>query len=103
MTKQEAIQEQIDEIMDTFDFERVHKVMEYLDWTWGGYPESPSISVIRIHARERLKDAVKHGSSNTGGFVATKEEGAVGGEPWVSMNLLFAVEQTLNDGTSYDA
>jgi hypothetical protein len=27
MTKQEAIQEQIDEIMDSFDFEKVNKIM----------------------------------------------------------------------------
>jgi hypothetical protein len=102
MTKREAIQEQIDEIMDRFDFERVHDVMMHLNWTWRDALEPPTTYEIRAHARERLKDAVKHGSSNTGGFVATKEEGVDDGKPWVRMNLLFAVEQTLNDGTSYD-
>lgn len=102
MTKQEAIQEQIDEIMDTFDFERVHNVMKHLNWTWRDALKPPPTYEIRAHARERLKDAVKHGSSNTGGFVATKEEGVDYGKHWVRMNLLFAVEQTLNDGTSYD-
>jgi hypothetical protein len=103
MTKQEAIQEQIDQIMDSFDFERVHKVMEHLNWTWGYSEEPPSLYDLRTAARERLKGAVKHGSSNTGGFVATKEEGVEDGKPWVRMNLLFTVQQTLNDGTTYDA
>jgi hypothetical protein len=45
-------QELIDEVMDNFDFSRVAKVMEALDWTWFGYgvPAEPDIrSAVRKH------------------------------------------------------
>ena len=102
-TKQEAIQEQIDEIMDTFDFERVHRVMVSEDWTWGsGNGASvPDVTQLRIAARERLKSAARDGLSSTGGFTATRDEGVDEGKPWVRLNLSFGL-RTFNDGTEYD-
>ena len=60
--------EQIDEIMDWFDFAKVAKAMHYLNWTWSG-EEAPEEPVLRKTARELLKEAVrlKHGLG-TGGF-----------------------------------
>lgn len=47
-------QEMIDEIMDEFDFERVHKTMEALNWQWRdeGIPDIPT---LRKAARSQLK------------------------------------------------
>ena len=49
-------QEAIDQIMDYFDFARVKKCMDALNWTWAmrGVPDEPS---IRKSARERLRGA----------------------------------------------
>jgi hypothetical protein len=103
MTRQEAIQEQIDEIMDTFNFEDVHSWMEYSDWKWGnldGQARVPGIYEIRQAARERLKQAARTGYSCTGGFTAQLHEGEDENGPWLKLDLSFGLI-TINDGTSY--
>ncbi len=49
-------QEQIDEIMDTFDFEKVHQVMRTLGITWGDSDINPTMNEIKKDARRLLKD-----------------------------------------------
>lgn len=76
MTKQEMI----DEIMDNFDFGKVAKVMDFLDWKWAMVgmtsqycvPEEPE---IRKEARGRLSKVYDHAvgqgrkyETATGGF-----------------------------------
>jgi hypothetical protein len=103
MTKQEAIQEQIDDIMDTFDFERVHDWMVHSNWKWAnmdGESRVPEIYEIRKEARERLKQAVKTGFSCCGGFTASKQEDKDENGPWLRLSLSFGI-QTYTDGTSY--
>ena len=48
-------QEQIDEIMDTFDFEKVYQVMRTMGITWGD-EITPSVIEIKKAARRLLKD-----------------------------------------------
>lgn len=50
------IQEIIDEIIDNFDFDRVHDVMEYMDWGWQG-EGVPSIEKLKESAIELLEHA----------------------------------------------
>lgn len=103
MTRQEAIQEQIDEIMDTFDFEDVHAWMVHSNWEWGnldGKSRVPEIYEIRQAARERLKEAARDGYSCTGGFAARLDEGEDDSGPWLTLNLSFGL-QTFQDGTNY--
>jgi hypothetical protein len=103
MTRQEAIQEQIDDIMDTFDFDAIHAWMVHSNWVWGGLDgrvRVPDIYEIRTEARNRLKQAAKSGFSCTGGFTATRDEGEDENGPWVTMQLSFGY-MTHNDGTSY--
>jgi hypothetical protein len=104
MTKQEAIQNQIDEVMDTFQFENVHRWMEHSGWSWG-QPNSnessvPDLFEIKRCARQRLKTAAKTGYSSTGGFTAERSEGADENGPWIKLTLYFGY-QTANDGTTY--
>lgn len=63
----------IDEIMDWFDFERVAKVMEFLNWKWVSAEDGvPSIGEIKKSARRLLKEAIKNKTSiATGGFKVT--------------------------------
>lgn len=102
-TKQEAIQEQIDEIMDTFDFDKVHAWMKHDNWEWHN-EGVPDVTALRLHARERLKSAAANeGISSTGGFMAEYEHGTDGaGGPFIRLTLSFGYS-TYNDGTSYKA
>jgi hypothetical protein len=72
MTKQELI----DEILDQFDFEKVHLTMKALGWEWMdvGVPEAPN---LRKSARRLLQEATKSPSPyskiSSGGFVVEKD------------------------------
>lgn len=79
--------EQIDQIMDNFDFSRVKKTMDALNWRWfdvGG--DIPSESEIRSAARQMMKQTVerKVTTLSTGGFEVTCEHGL--------LSLRFVVE-----------
>jgi len=107
MNRQEAIQSQIDDIMDTFDFQAVVKVMELYksmarpyptDWFMDDEPFEPA---IRADARECMKAAVKDGYSGRSYFEARLTEGEDDDGPWVRMSFNFG-ERTYNDGISYE-
>lgn len=71
----------IDEILDEFDFERVHKVMVALDWQWYNTAGVPSIGDLRRAARSLLQQVVDGKNlryTATGGFVAYMEDGVLG-------------------------
>jgi hypothetical protein len=107
MTREEAIQEQIDEIMDDFEFDKVHQIMTALKWklaTSKNPEEVPELWEIKKNARSHLKNAVKHEGSASGGFTARFQEG-VGedtGKPFVWLTLNFGINH-LNDGQEYDS
>ena len=104
MTKEEVIQKQIDEIMDTFEFDKVAKFMYITDWTWeiGVNRHTPDEWELRQSARARLKEAAKSGFSMTGGFTARKNEGECPEEgKWVRMELQFGYSSLL-DGECYE-
>lgn len=52
--KQEAINEAIGQIMQNFDFDKVHRVMEFLDWKLANQDEVPTVSNLRDIASELL-------------------------------------------------
>lgn len=68
-------QDAIDEIMDNFDFEKVAKVMEGLNWGWVNSETDlkiPDVSELRKQARRLLTTALKENTSiATGGFKVT--------------------------------
>lgn len=79
--------ETIDDIMDNFDFEKVHEAMNLLGWRWWTQKtdslDIPDIPRLRKVARRLMQDAMgSHMSSystGTGGFQVDKttEEGKV--------------------------
>ena len=64
-------------ILENFDFERVQKVMQFLDWKWGE-PTVPSIEQIRSTANHMMQMAISESARQpdrdtfvgTGGFCA---------------------------------
>jgi hypothetical protein len=54
--------------LDEFDFERVHKVMTFLDWTWADSTEVPDILALRRNCRKYLQEVVR-------GALERKDEG----------------------------
>ena len=69
--------DKLQELLDDFDFERVHKVMEVLDWHWvgvNGIPkEEDMIPIVKI-LYDDIEDRVIHGEYSfcaTGGFKLT--------------------------------
>ena len=67
--------ETIMDCLEEFDFDRVHKVMTFLDWKYSDSTEVPSVEYLRKNARKYLmavaKEALETKSENicaTGGF-----------------------------------
>lgn len=67
--------DEIDYILDTFNFERVHVTMTALDWKWSNQNIQPSavptIERLKLTARHLLSVAYKEETSiASGGFLA---------------------------------
>lgn len=104
-TLTEKQQQKIDEIMDNFDFGKVAKVMEFLEWKWwnrtseGGFiPESYE---LRAKAREELKKICLRPTPETnqwsldagsGGLYITRYGGIDSKGAWENLDLKFAIE-----------
>jgi len=79
--------ETIDDIMDNFDFNKVHEAMTLLGWRWVDHDTKefhiPDTSDLRKRARRLMQDAMGSHmpsySTGTGGFQVDKttEEGKV--------------------------
>jgi hypothetical protein len=65
-------QDLIDQIMDEFNFERVHSTMKHLNWGWGCPATVPSLTELRTYARNMLRSLLLEGhhSTDCGGFKA---------------------------------
>jgi hypothetical protein len=93
-----SLDEQIAEIMDSFDFGLMHRVMEFMGWKWAGVDEVtgaglflPTEYDLRTVARRMLRDvAGREGeiTQRTCGFVVTKRHGL--------LSLYFVAEQREN-------
>lgn len=73
--------ELVEEILDEFDFEIVHRTMKALEWTWHGSVESPSIGDLRRAARGLLQELLRNDSyhlTGTGGLFAYRIADTVG-------------------------
>lgn len=70
----------IDEILDEFKFQRVHKAMLALDWKWAPANETPSIEELRAEAKRLLNELVnsKFKELSSGGFTAYMHDGVLG-------------------------
>jgi hypothetical protein len=69
-----TLEEQLDEIMDHFDFRRVALMMEAVGWKWERIDCTPSESDLRARARQLLKEVCHstYRGVGTGGFLAQR-------------------------------
>jgi hypothetical protein len=105
-TYDQVIEKRIQDIMDEFDFDKVHRVMEMLEWKWASAVESgddiPTKPELRRFARNFLKEcAERKESASTGGFSVDYREGVEYETKWVNLNLTFQIAHTMFDGDFY--
>ena len=84
----------IQDIMEDFDFQKVHDVMEQLDWKWAMSKYGvPTIDEMKHEAKRLLIDAcVERTCVATGGFRAVYEECSQG-DPDPYIGLEFIIEE----------
>lgn len=66
----------VNNIMENFNFENVHKIMTILNWKWSmgnGEERVPSLHEIKKEAKRMLEDAVQGNCYSTGGFETSNE------------------------------
>jgi hypothetical protein len=65
----------IDEVIDKFNFEKVHVAMTALDWQWATTADNgyaiPTLSRLKAMARVLLRKSVTDKQVGSGGLVAT--------------------------------
>lgn len=93
-----SLDEQIEEIMESFNFVLVHRVMELSGMTWDGVDEVTGASAfmptpydLRLVADRMLREVAGREGNNSlriGGFVVTKRHG--------HLNLYFITKQEEN-------
>lgn len=104
---QKLIDERTQEILDNFEFHKVHDVMTYLNWHWYTVGGVPTLDDLKRTAEYLLREVTKHpkrgGSISTGGFYAdyrvykNTDDGN-----WFRLDLSFSIETTLcDDGISF--
>ena len=94
-------QAKIDEIMDEFDFKRVHKIMDLLKWEWFDLKGVPSPGDIRRRARVVLQEMALKKPGNqkswefnyfSGGLKARRFGAIDSFGPWENFSLEFVAE-----------
>lgn len=88
----QTLRDKIDEIMDVFDFEKVKKVMDCLDWKYYDDTDKyyyPDVVDLRKTARRLLLDSYFCRYISTGGFIAEYYEDNID----YPFSLLFVVEE----------
>ncbi len=112
-TLDQVIQGQIDEIMDTFDFERCSEALKVLELCWLNRCNAEDrVYEIKKSARERIGNAVEiakrssdllaHGFAESGCLKAECIICREGNEaPWVRINLTCYVDTSLMDGEEF--
>jgi len=97
MTQYEKHQRMIANILNEFDFDRVHQAMICLGWEWY-FTGVPTIDELRDGARERIDSAIKgclkegndnkSYSSSSGGLKATVEKNTCGQIDFIELEFV---------------
>lgn len=102
MTKKQAIQTQIDNIMDNFEFDKVQTVMSALEGKSMDWDSIPNLIEIRDSARKAFSSLkVPSEEKSHYGFYVSKTEDKSYGKPWIRLTLHFGLNYT-DDGIYYD-
>jgi hypothetical protein len=72
---QNTFADQVEEVIGSFDFLRVHRVMESLGWTWANVERVPTSAEIEAEARRLLLELEgRPGVRGSGGLRASYKE-----------------------------
>ena len=98
MTQYERHQRMIANILNEFDFIKIHQVMVCLDWQWMYNNGIPTIDGLRNAARKRIDSAIKgcigEGTANipysasSGGLKATVEKNIYGQIDFIELEFV---------------
>jgi hypothetical protein len=101
--RKEILNNQLDEIMDSFDFYKVHEIMSALKWTWVTTEKKgiPDDYELRQEARRLMKQAINGENCATGGFRAWVTDGTDEDGPWTKLDLSFGLD-TIHDGETHE-
>lgn len=88
-----TLQKHTDEVMDYFDFYRVHKAMKHLKWTWHDSGETPTVAELRQHVRDQMSMVYgkKEYGVSSGGFKTSYHHGVENGVKWDYFDVAFIV------------
>lgn len=92
-----SVDKKVRDVINNFDFDKVKKVMDYLNWDWRG--QIPTINEIIGEAQRLLYDAVQALDTNnsdeahvgTGGFNASAYKDSTTGE--IDVHLDFRLDE----------
>ena len=97
----DARESQIRELVEQFNFERVHIVMTALDWEWRSLPNEPggvpTVSRLKAMARHLLREAINHKVVESGGFKARYYPRATNDPEYFSLAFIVCQSETLDD------
>jgi len=106
MTRGQAIQQQVDEIMDEFDFHEVQRMFAQHGWTYHCEDEPPTAGELRRHARKLLLDVSEKPKDGcyfygSGRFNVNSIENTQ--EKWIRLSLMFTPEEYgIDEGVEYE-
>jgi hypothetical protein len=112
-THDEACTELIDEIMDSFEFDEVQRIMAALDWKWRTEEDTqegeqemelPDERRLRQSARKLLREAARtRCGSSIGGFTVLYQSGIDEDDhrPFVYLRLYFGLDSHDTEGMCY--
>ena len=75
--RQKFFRSKLDELLEEFDFEKVHKIMDLLNWMWAGVygiPTREDMILVVKNLYSSIEGAILRGEKSsiaTGGFVLT--------------------------------
>lgn len=93
---------QIQGILNSYDFYKVEKVMKALNWKWASHVSVPTVPQMKRMAEDLLKQASKNSNKegyivSSGGFQAT----AISEADYHSLKLDFIVESFEEDSEAF--
>jgi len=113
-TPEAVAQDQIDNIMDTFNFTEASEGLRAVEHCWLNSHDCEMREMeLRIKSRQRLKEAfslakvsekngdIRYSSSNSGCILGECTICEEEGNKWVRLNLIVYVAQSLNDGEEW--
>ena len=95
-----VIYKKINEVIDFFDFEKVHNVMEFLNWQWQGlgvpkvYELKETATNLIIESINKTLETLQDYSIGTGGFEASSY---LDENNEIQCNLAFVLEYSRTD------